>query len=207
MKRVLIGLCLAALLAGCGTTGGGVQKPKAEVEKKDVFDQSTPDADRAASDEAKRKAEEQARRAANQPVVQALPNARVSEKPLGDPASMLKDPASLLSKRSVYYDFDTYSIHEEFQPMVEAHAKFLREHKDLRVHVEGNCDERGSREYNLALGQRRADAVKRAMTLLGVPARQIQTVSFGAEKAKMPGSSEEAWAANRRSDIVYLGLE
>jgi peptidoglycan-associated lipoprotein len=219
MKRVWVGLCVTLLVAGCGTTGGGssgAQKPKAAVEKKDVSDQSKPDASQqaAAEAEARRKAEEEARskaeearRAADQPVVQPLPDARMSEKALSDPASMLKDPASLLSKRSVYYDFDMYSIRDEFQPVVEAHAKFLREHKELRVRVEGNCDERGSREYNLALGQRRADAIKRALTLLGVPAKQIETVSFGAEKPKAPGSSEEAWAENRRSDIVYVGLE
>ena len=226
MKRVWVGLCVALLVAGCGTTGGGssgAQKPKAAVEKKDVG-QSSPDANqqaqaaaeadaRKAEEEARRKAEaarkaeEEARRAADQPVVQPLPDARMSEKALSDPASMLKDPASLLSKRSVYYDFDMYSIRDEFQPIVEAHAKFLREHKDLRIRVEGNCDERGSREYNLALGQRRADAIKRALTLLGVPAKQIETVSFGAETPKAQGSNEEAWSENRRSDIVYVGLE
>jgi peptidoglycan-associated lipoprotein len=75
------------------------------------------------------------------------------------------------------------------------------------VRIVGNCDERGSREYNLALGQRRADSVKKAMTLLGVPPKQIQTVSFGAEKPKAPGHDEEAWAENRRSDIVYIGID
>jgi peptidoglycan-associated lipoprotein len=227
MNRVWVGFCVALLMAGCGTSGGGAggQKPKAEVEKKDVSDQTKPDAAQstaqaASADEARRKAEEEARRKAeaarkaeeearkaDQPVVQPLPDARMASKPLGDPASMLKDPASLLSKRSVYYDFDMYNIREEFQPIVEAHAKFLREHKELRVRVEGNCDERGSREYNLALGQRRADAIKRALSLLGVPAKQIETVSFGAEKPKAQGSNEEAWAENRRSDIVYVGLE
>jgi peptidoglycan-associated lipoprotein len=220
MKRVWVGLCVAVLLAGCETTGGGgAQKPKAEVENKDVFEQPKPDATQAAAAEARRaaeeaqrkadaarKAEEEARRT-ERVVVQPLPDARVSEKPLDDPASMLKDPASLLSKGSVYYDLDMYNIGEEFQPLVEAHAKLLRDHKDLRVRVEGNCDERGSREYNLALGQRRADSIKRAMTLLGVPPRQIETVSFGAEKPKMPSSNEEAWAENRRSDIVYDGVE
>ena len=221
MKKFLIGLCAALIVAGCGTTGGG-QKPKsASVEQRDVFDQKTA-AEKAAADEAKRKADEEAKRkaeearrkaeqdarkAADQPVVQPLPDTRVTEKPLSDPASMLKDPASPLSKRSVYYDFDMYSIRDEFQPMVEAHAKFLREHKDLRVRVEGNCDERGSREYNLALGQRRADALKRALTLLGVPAKQVETVSFGSEKPKSTGSNEEAWAENRRSDIVYVGID
>ncbi len=126
---------------------------------------------------------------------------------MSDPASALKDPASPLSKRSVYYDFDMYNVREEFQPMVEAHGKFLLENVELRVRIEGNCDERGSREYNLALGQRRADAVKRALTLLGVPANRIETVSFGAEKPHSLGSNEEAWAENRRSDIVYIGID
>jgi peptidoglycan-associated lipoprotein len=227
MNRVwiAIGIGILALLAGCGTTGGGTQQPKAAVEQRDVVDQPPPDAaaveaQRAAEAEARRRAEEEARRNAeaarqaeaearrrDEPVVQPLPDARVAERTLSDPASMLKDPGSLLSKRSVYYDFDMYSIREEFQPMIEAHAKFLRDHKDMRVRVEGNCDERGSREYNLALGQRRADAVKRAMVLLGVQARQIETVSFGAEKPRVEGSNEEAWAENRRSDIVYVGLE
>ena len=223
MNKIWIGLCAALLLAGCGGKGG--VKPPASVERRDVSDQAKSDAAvQAAAEEARRKqAEEDARRraeeerrraeeaarkaAADQPVVQPLPEAPVAAKPITDVASMLADPASALSKRSVYYDFDMYNIREEFQPMVEAHAKFLREHKELRVRVEGNCDERGSREYNLALGQRRADAIKRAMTLLGVPPRQIETVSFGAEKPKAVGSNEEAWAENRRSDIVYVGID
>jgi peptidoglycan-associated lipoprotein len=216
MKRLLIGICVALLLSGCGSKGS-VER-KAEVEDRSVSAQPKTDAQKAA-DEARRKEEEarkaadekrkqeEARKAAEQPVVKPLPDTRVSSKALTDPASMVKDPASPLSKRSVYYDFDMYNIREEFQPMVETHAKFLLEHKDLRVRVEGNCDERGSREYNLALGQRRADAVKKAMTLLGVPAKQVDTVSFGAEKPKALGSNEEAWAENRRSDIVYIGID
>ena len=223
MKRILVGICVAVLVAGCGSKGGQ-QPPKAAVEQRDVATEQQRAAQAAADAEAKRKEEEarraaaaaaeaakrkedEARRAAEQPVVRPLPDTRMSEKALSDPASALKDPASPLSKRSVYYDFDMYNIREEFQPMVEAHAKFLREHKDMRVRVEGNCDERGSREYNLALGQRRADSIKRAMTLLGVPPKQIETVSFGAEKPKALGSNEEAWAENRRSDIVYVGID
>jgi peptidoglycan-associated lipoprotein len=223
MNRVLVGICAALLLAGCGSRGGSVPPP-ATVEQRDVLDQSQQaQADRAAADEARRKedearrlaaeeerrrAEEAARRAAaDKPVVQPLPEPGVSQQALNDPASMLKDPASPLSRRSVYYDFDMYTIGEEFQPMVESHAKFLQQNGDLRVRIEGNCDERGSREYNLALGQRRADAFKRALTLLGVPAKQIETVSFGSEKPKALGSDEEAWAENRRSDIVYIGID
>jgi peptidoglycan-associated lipoprotein len=223
MKRILVGICVAVFVAGCGSKGGQ-QPPKAAVEQRDVNATQQSASAQAAADEAKRKEEEarkaaaaaaeaakrkkeeEARKAA-EPVVRPLPDARMTEKALSDPASALKDPASPLSKRSVYYDFDMYNIREEFQPMVEAHGKFMLENVELRVRIEGNCDERGSREYNLALGQRRADAVKRALTLLGVPANRIETVSFGAEKPHSPGSNEEAWAENRRSDIVYIGID
>jgi len=124
-----------------------------------------------------------------------------------DDLAMLKNPDSALFKRSIYYDFDAYDIRREFQSMLEAHAQFLIDHKNARVRVEGNCDERGSREYNLALGQRRADSVKRALTLLGVPADQISTVSFGAEKPKASGHDDPDRAENRRSDLVYLGVD
>jgi peptidoglycan-associated lipoprotein len=217
MKRVLVAMCVALLVAGCA--GKGAQPPKAAVEQRDVTGQQAQEAQaaeeakrqeeeaRRLTDEERRRAEEAGRRAAEQPVVQPLPDTRMAEKPLTDPASQLKDPANPLSNRSIYYDFDMYNIREEFQPIVEAHAKFLLDNKELRVRLEGNCDERGSREYNLALGQRRADSVKRAMTLLGVPASRIETVSFGAEKPKALGSNEEAWAENRRSDILYIGID
>jgi peptidoglycan-associated lipoprotein len=207
MKRILVGICVAVFIAGCGSTGGSKPPKKAEVEQRDVTATQQPTAEQAAADEAKRKEEEARRAAAEQPVVRPLPDTRMTEKALSDPASQLKDPANPVSKRSIYYDFDMYNIREEFQSMVEAHGKFLVENQDLRVRIEGNCDERGSREYNLALGQRRADSVKRALTLLGVPANRIETVSFGAEKPKALGSNEEAWAENRRSDIVYIGID
>ncbi|MCC7546719.1 MAG: peptidoglycan-associated lipoprotein Pal [Burkholderiales bacterium] len=210
MKRLLIGIGLAVILAGCGTGG----KKPAAVEQKDVFAQQQSAQDeaarqRAAEEEARKRAEAErrAREAAEQPVVQPLPGSSVSQGELGDPASQLKDPNSPLSKRSVYYGFDMYNVADEYQSMIEAHARLLRENKNLRVRVEGNCDDRGSREYNLALGQRRADAVRRALTLLGVAERQIESVSFGAEKPKMQGSNEEAWAENRRSDLVYVGID
>ena len=124
-----------------------------------------------------------------------------------DDLALLKNPDSALFKRSIYYDFDAYDIRREFQSMLEAHAQFLIDHRNAKVRVEGNCDERGSREYNLALGQRRADSVKRALTLLGVPADQISTVSFGAEKPKASGHDDPDRAENRRSDLVYLGVD
>ena len=108
-----------------------------------------------------------------------------------------------LAKRSLYYEYNRYEIKEEYVPVVEAHSKFLMDHSDLKIAVQGNCDDRGSREYNLALGQRRADSVKRAMVLLGVGEKQVETVSFGAEKPVALGQDEESWAKNRRADIVY----
>ena len=113
-----------------------------------------------------------------------------------------------LAQRSVYFDYDSNSVKDEYRGLVQAHSRYLTADKrDAKIRIEGNCDERGSREYNLALGQRRADSVKRAMTLLGVPPKQIETVSFGSEKPKALGHDEEAWGENRRSDIVYIGID
>jgi peptidoglycan-associated lipoprotein len=220
MNKVLIAIFAAMLVVtGCSSKGGS--QGKANVEQRDLFEEKNKEeAARQArvqqeQEELKRQLEEQkrkdeaARRAAEseQAVVKPLPESGMSEKSLSDPAAMLRDPSSPLSKRSIYYDFDAYNIKEEFQAVVEAHAKFLLEHKDMKVRVEGNCDERGSREYNLALGQRRADSVKRALTLLGVPGKQIETVSFGSEKPKAGGHDDDAWAENRRSDLMYAGVD
>jgi peptidoglycan-associated lipoprotein len=113
------------------------------------------------------------------------------------------DPNSPLYKKSVYFDFDSFVVKSEYQPVVEAHGKYLATNKNRRIVVEGNTDERGGREYNLALGQKRAEAVKQRLLLLGATDAQIETVSFGKEKPKALGSNEEAWAQNRRADIVY----
>ena len=115
----------------------------------------------------------------------------------------LKDPANILSKRSVYFDFDSNLVKAEFKPLVTAHARYLTQHQAAQMRIEGNADERGSREYNLALGQRRADAVKQMMQLLGAQASQIESVSYGEEKPKGTGHDEAAWAENRRADIKY----
>jgi peptidoglycan-associated lipoprotein len=105
--------------------------------------------------------------------------------------------------RSVYYEYDRSEIKPDGAKVVDANAQYLREHPDLKVKVEGNADERGSAEYNLALGQRRADAVGKRMTILGIPADRIETVSYGKEKPKATGHDESSWSENRRSDIVY----
>ena len=117
----------------------------------------------------------------------------------------LRDPNNILSKRSVYFDFDSYVVRDEFKPLVEAHGRYLQSNRNARMTIQGNADERGSHEYNLALGQRRADSVKRMMTLLGATDTQIETVSFGKEKPRNQGHDEVAWAENRRDDMVYAG--
>jgi peptidoglycan-associated lipoprotein len=105
--------------------------------------------------------------------------------------------------RLIYFDYDSYEIKPEFQSLIEAHARFLKSNNDRRVAIEGHTDERGGREYNLALGQRRAEAVRRALVLLGVADNRLEAVSFGKEKPAVPGSDEAAFAQNRRAELVY----
>ncbi|KIF80963.1 peptidoglycan-associated lipoprotein Pal [Noviherbaspirillum autotrophicum] len=115
----------------------------------------------------------------------------------------LNDPKGVLAKRSVYFDFDSYIVKDEFKPVVEAHAKYLGSNKGRKIVIQGNTDERGGREYNLALGQKRAEAVRKSLATLGVSESQMEAVSFGKEKPKATGSDEASWAENRRADIVY----
>ena len=115
----------------------------------------------------------------------------------------LNDPNNILSKRSVHYPFDVSAVQEEDKPIVMAHAKYLSEHPDRKVRIEGNCDERGSNEYNLGLGQRRADGVKKMLILGGAQASQIETISYGEEKPVCTEHKEDCWKQNRRSDIKY----
>ena len=105
--------------------------------------------------------------------------------------------------RIIFFDYDSYEIKPQFQPLIEAHARFLKANSARRVSIEGHTDERGGREYNLALGQRRAEAVRRALVLLGVADNRLEAVSFGKEKPAVPGSDEAAWAQNRRAELVY----
>ena len=118
--------------------------------------------------------------------------------------SPLDDPKSPLANRSVYFDFDNFKVKSSDEGLITAHAKYMSAHGSAKVRLEGNADERGGREYNLALGQKRSEAVKKSLDLLGANKDSIEAVSFGKEKPKDPGHSEEAWAANRRVDIVYV---
>lgn len=119
------------------------------------------------------------------------------------PTDPLNDLKGILAKRSVYFDFDSYVVKDEFKPVVDAHGKYLTNNKGRKIVIQGNADERGGREYNLALGQKRAEAVRKSLSALGVSETQMEAISFGKEKPKALGSDEASWAENRRSDIVY----
>jgi peptidoglycan-associated lipoprotein len=186
MNKQLIGsILLAFCLTACSS------KPVKEEPKPAVEDKSPP--------AAVVKAPEPVKEA---PPAEAAPV--VEQKMTVNP---LKDPNNILSKRSVFFDFDKDEVKPEYRALVEAHAKYLVAHTDAKVVLQGNADERGSREYNLALGQRRSVAVKKVMNVLGVNDKQIETVSYGEEKPRCTDKTEACWAQNRRADIVYVGEE
>ncbi len=115
----------------------------------------------------------------------------------------LNDPKSILAGRSVYYPFDVAAVQAADKPLVQAHAKYLADNANRKVRLEGNCDERGSNEYNLGLGQRRADGVQKMLELGGAKAAQLTSVSYGEEKPKAAGHDEASWSQNRRTDLNY----
>jgi peptidoglycan-associated lipoprotein len=181
MKKILWSLAVLAALAGCASKE--VQKPADVTEAKPTPPPVV----------APPKKEE--------PVVSVPTTPKVT----GDPLDPL-NPASMLNKqRSVFFDYDSVVIKDEYKPLVTAHARYLAANRAQKITIEGNTDERGSREYNIALGQRRADSVKQMMILLGVQEGQIESVSFGEEKPRNPGHDDAAFSENRRGDIRYTG--
>jgi len=114
-----------------------------------------------------------------------------------------QDPGAVAGARIVYFDYDSFAIKPEYQSVIESHSRYIKADKNRKAAIEGHTDERGGREYNLALGQKRAEAVRRAMGLLGVNDAQVEAVSFGKEKPAAQGSDEAAWAKNRRAEIAY----
>lgn len=173
MKKILISVVLANLLAACAS-----EKPK---EPLSALPETKP---------------------ATKAVTTAEP--KTVEPVAAVELDPLKDPKNILFKRSVYYPFDVATVQEADKPLVEAHARYLASHQERKVRLEGNCDERGSNEYNLALGQRRADGVKRMLELGGARASQLESVSYGEEKPIAFGHSEASWWQNRRTDIHYM---
>ena len=183
MRNSLLVLLIAGVLAGCSSEAAKPDNSQADAARLAAEKAA---AEKAAADKA---AAEAAARAQQQVTTQVI--------------NPLNDPNSILAQRSVYFAFDKSNITSEYQPMLQAHAAYLVAHTDAKVQLQGNCDNRGSVEYNLALGQRRADSVKNALHLLNVPDAQMSTISYGKEKPRAMGNNEAAWAQNRRTDIVY----
>lgn len=121
----------------------------------------------------------------------------------GDPR--LREPNSTLSKRNIYFDLDSFTVKDEYKGLLDHHARFLTGNNKYKMLIQGNTDERGTREYNLALGQKRAEAVKKALLLLGAKEDQLEAVSLGEERPACSESSEDCWAGNRRGDMFYSG--
>ncbi|OZA27923.1 MAG: peptidoglycan-associated lipoprotein [Hydrogenophilales bacterium 17-64-11] len=190
MNKIFWPVLLALTLSACGTTGG----TQATVEDRTGGKTDAASVGQAGSG-----------KAGTETV--ALGGAGVAGSSLdgsgsyaGDPR---KNPASPLSTRSIFFDYDSFVVKDEYRPVLEAHAGYLLSKRDARVILQGNADERGSREYNLALGQKRAEAVRKALAVLGVGEAQLEAVSFGEEKPRNEASTEEAYAENRRTDVVY----
>ncbi len=122
-------------------------------------------------------------------------------------SGLVMDPfnpqSPLAQQRSVYFDFNSYVVPEQYRNLVEMHSSYLMSNGQQRIRIEGNADARGGSEYNLALGQRRSEAVARMMTLIGVSSSQVEAISFGKERPKAFGNTEADFAENRRADIVY----
>jgi len=176
MKNVALCLAVAALAAGCATKEARQDAP--------VTDRS------AGVTQPGQASPSTTTRPAQQPTIAGNP---------------LRDPSNILSKRSVFFEYDSNLVKDEYRGMVQAHSRYMGDTRDSRIRIEGNCDERGSREYNLALGQRRAESVKKMMTVLGVSDGRIETISYGEEKPMATGHDEQAWSQNRRADIKYAG--
>ena len=187
MNKIILSVILAGLLAACASTP---EQSPAKVEDR------TPAAPITA-EPAKSEPAPKVTAIERKPVV-ATPTPAAAANPL-------KDSNNILSKRSIFFEYDSDAVKDEYKPLITAHAAYLKQNSSAKATIQGNTDERGSREYNLALGQRRADAVKQMMTLLGAPEAQVEAVSFGEEKPRATGKDDTSFAENRRDDIVYQG--
>jgi len=176
MKNFVLVVFVSALLAACGTSVPLSDVPVTDATAKAVS------ADPGAAGS-------------------GVSNGGVVPVDLGKTASQDSVPGE---SRLVYFDYDSFVIKSEFQAVIAAHAKFLRAQPTRKVAIEGHTDERGGREYNLALGQKRADSVRNALSILGVSPNQMEAVSFGKEKPVVTGLEETALAKNRRVEIRYL---
>lgn len=178
IKRISFAIAAAVLIAGCSS---GVDLENVPVEDKAGTPLSTTDGNGANSGNA--------------------PQSGVAGVDLSQSGRDAAGPVGV--NRILYFDYDSYIIKADYQSLIESHARFIKATPARKVMLEGHTDERGGREYNLALGQKRAEAVSRALGLLGVPSTQIEAVSFGKEKPAVPGNNEDAYAQNRRVELSY----
>ena len=183
MKRYLAAFALVALLVGCGSS---VKLDDVAVEDKS----GTPVTGQVGTGQG----------AAGSGAGGTVANSNV---PSVDLTQQNSNAAVPTGARIVYFDYDSFVIKPEFQGLIENHARFIRADRNRKVAIEGHTDDRGGREYNLALGQKRAEAVRRALGLQGVPDTQMEAVSFGKEKPAVQGSDEAAMAQNRRAELSY----
>jgi peptidoglycan-associated lipoprotein len=210
--RTVLALAVFCAVLGCSNK----TKSVADIEQRELFDnsdrgsfeQSSESSDEALQrqqEELKAELEREERKLLEeQQRTSSLDSSVEAGDNVTDPKSKLNEPDGLLAQRSIYYMFDSFEIQAEYKPILEAHSKFLVDNPSFRVRIEGNCDDRGSREYNLALGQSRAEQIRKSMLLLGVSVEQIEVVSFGAERPVAYGFDEASRAKNRRSDLVYI---
>jgi peptidoglycan-associated lipoprotein len=179
--RLMMAASLFALIAGCASRGGVESEPPAPVEERPAAAGAQADGDEA---------------------TEGAQAGGIADGG-GFAETELDDPASPLSQRVFYFDFDSNEIKPEYAAALAAHGRYLAARPEVRATVEGHTDQRGSQEYNLALGERRAEAVKRVLVLNGATAEQVQGVSYGEEKPAVEGSTESAWFQNRRAELVY----
>jgi len=189
MKKLLLSLGMVMLLAACAS---GVKLNDVPVEDKSGAKVSvTPDPVMPAPVTAA-------------PAAKDVKEAKSAVVPVDSSAStnLSAGPAGNVAK-VIFFDYDSFVVKSEFQTAIEAHAQFLKANPRAKVSLEGHTDERGGREYNLALGQKRADAVRQSLSLLGVQESQVESVSFGKEKPSAQGADESTFAKNRRAEFFY----
>ncbi len=188
LAKAAFAILPALLLLGCGTSGEVKDEGEGGQVSEPVTDMDSSTSTRGAGDDSDMTGER-------------MDGGAEDMTTAADP---LNDPNSLLSKRVIYFDFDKSDIKDEFRDIVNAHAEYLAINQGVNITIEGHTDERGTREYNIALGERRANAVKRMLTLQGVSASQIRVISYGEERPAALGHDESAWSLNRRAIIDYL---
>ncbi len=181
---------IAILMTACQTTGEELENDSAPIDDQSQVDGSSGSLDTTGSDASGLEGSDDTILA---PIVEEQMSAR----------EMLDEPGSPLGNRTIYFDFDSAKISDESLALLETHGNFVAGNGDVSVRLEGHTDERGSREYNIALGDRRAQSVRRVLLFQGASVDQLDTVSYGEEKPALLGHDETAWGKNRRVELVY----